>query len=123
MSSDSAMTTPFQVAVVMDRWSPDSAGGAASPPQRVHLPRLGRATGAAVPPRHDVQRRGGRAALRALHRLLRAGPRLADLLRPFLVDGLVSPAGATQMSFGAASSLHGDGVPPGDEMWPLTLLR
>ena len=38
-------------------------------------------------------------------------------------DGLVTPAGATQVSFGAASCLHDDGVPPGDEMLPLTLLR
>src|SRR4051812_37635652 len=124
MSSDSATTTPFQVAVAMPvanaRRGRPTPG---SPAQRVHLPGLGRTAGAAVPPGHDVQRGGGRAALRALDRLLRSGPCLADLLGPFLVDGLVSPAGAAKMSFGAASSLHDDGVPPGDEVFVVTLLR
>src|SRR5215218_3421844 len=110
MSSDSAMTSPFQVAVVMRRSSPCWRPRAASPAQRVHLPGLRGPAGAAVPPGHDAARRGARAALRALDGLLRAGPRLGDLLRPFLVDGLVSPTGAAQVSFCAASSLHGDGV-------------
>src|SRR4051794_8649653 len=100
MSSDSAITAPFQVAVVMPvanafRGRPTPC----SPAQRVHLPGLGRAAGAAVAPRHDAHRSGGRTALRALDRLLRSRPCLADLLRPFLVDGLVAPAGAAQMSF------------------------
>src|SRR5829696_8410870 len=111
MSSDWAMTTPFQVAVVMRRWSPSGAvGGGRSPAEGVHLPRLRRAAGPAVAPGDDVQRGRGRAALGTVDGLLRVCPRLADLLGPFLVDGLVAPAGAAQMGFGAASGPRSDGV-------------
>src|SRR5687768_3873526 len=113
MSSDSAMTVPFQVAVVM----PPSCAPAAterreSPAEGVHLPRLGRAAGPAVAPRDDVQRCGRLAALGAVDRVLRVRAGLADLLRPLLVEGPVTPAGATQMCFCAASRPVGDGVPP-----------
>src|SRR5687767_10234944 len=112
MSSDSAMTTPFQVAVVMPPSCATGADGGRSPAEGVHLPRLGRAAGPAVAPGDDVQRRGRLAALRAVDCVLRVGPRLGDLLRPLLVDGPVAPARATQMCFCAASRPVGDGVPP-----------
>ena len=128
MSSDSAITVPFQVAVVMGPSSPSGR-----PPDQadrgativllaravtsggVHLPRLGGAAGPAVAPADDVQRRGRRAAFGAVDRLLRVRPRLGDLLRPLLVDGPVTPTGATQVRFRAASRPCGDGVPPGEK--------
>ena len=89
-----------------------AAGGGRSPAEGVHLPRLGGAARAAVTPADDAQRRGRGAALGAVDRLLGVGSSLADLLRPLLVDGPVTPAGATQVCFCAASRPCGDGVPP-----------
>src|SRR5688572_1726663 len=113
MSSDSAITAPFQIAVVMPPCNDGRrTGSPASPAEGVHLPRLGGAAGTAVAPADDAQRRRRRAALGAVDRLLGVGPGLADLLRPLLVDGPVTPAGATQMCFCAASRPCRDGVPP-----------
>src|SRR5829696_4490755 len=105
MSSDLAITVTFQEAVVMLPLY-------ASPAEGVHLPRLRRPAGPAVPPGDDAQRRGRRPALGALDGVLRVGPRLGDVLGAFLVDRLVAPAGATQVCFSAASRPCGDGVPP-----------
>src|SRR3954469_4253550 len=113
MSSDSAMTTPFQVAVVMSCVNAKrTAGSPRSPAEGVHLPRLRRPACAAVPPRDDAQRRRRRTALGAVDDLLGVGPGVGDRRRPLLVDGLVTPAGAAQVSFCAASMRGGDGVPP-----------
>src|SRR3954469_21991637 len=115
MSSDSAITAPFQVAVVIP--VPNAPGGrptSRSPTQRVHLPGSGGPAGAAVSPGHDAQRARGLAALGALDGLLRMGARLLDLLGPFLVDLLVAPAGAAQVGFGASSRPVSDGVPPAE---------
>src|SRR3954447_13444860 len=125
MSSDSATTVPFQVAVVMSRYSPRlSTGRGRSPAEGVHLAGLRRPAGTAVAPGDDAQRCRRRAALGTVDGLLRVCPRLADLLGAFLVDGLVTPAGAPQMSFGAASGPGSDGVPPRQQRWcDLTILR
>src|SRR5687768_3206902 len=105
MSSDFAITVPFQEAVVMPPLY-------ASPAQGVHLPRLRRPAGPAVAPGHDAQRRGRRAALGAVDGVLRVGPRFGDLLGAFLVDRLVAPAGTSEVCFSAASRPCADGVPP-----------
>src|SRR3954447_18606585 len=113
MSSDSATTVPFQVAVVMRRSSPRRATDAGhSPAEGVHLARLRRPAGPAVTPGDDAQRGREGTALGAVDGLLGVCPGLTDLLRPSRVDGLVAPAGAAQMSFGAASGPRSDGVPP-----------
>src|SRR3954463_10313184 len=113
MSSDSAMTTPFQVAVVMPRVNAGrTAGSPRSPAEGVHLPRLRRPARAAVPPRDDAQRGGRRATLGAVDDLLSVGTGVGDRRRPLLVDGLVAPAGAAEMSFCAAPMSRGGGVPP-----------
>ena len=83
-----------------------------SPAQWVDAPGVRPVAGPAVPPVHQLQRRRRAAALRALDGLLRAGPRLADLLRALLVDGPVTPTGASQMCFRAASRPGSDGLPP-----------
>src|SRR3954452_829452 len=114
MSSDSAITVPFQEAVVMSSSNAGpTAASPASPAQGVHLPRLGRPAGAAVAPGHDAQLGGRAAALGAVDGVGGMGPRVGDVLRPLLVDALVAPAGATEVCFGAASMQRGDGVPPG----------
>src|SRR6476659_6566191 len=109
MSSDSAITTPFQLAVVMTganaRRRRPTPG---SPAQGVHLPRLRRPAGPAVPPRDDAQRGRRAAALGAVDDLLALGPGIGDRLRALLVDRLVAPAGAAQMCFCAASMRRGD---------------
>src|SRR5687767_8559137 len=117
MSSDVAITVPFQVAVDMPPLY-------LSPAKGVHLPRLRSPAGPAVAPRDDAQRGGRRAALGAVDGVLRVGPRLGDLLGAFLVDRPVAPAGASQVCFSASSRPCRDGVPPGrSEMFVLTLLR
>ena len=68
-------------------------------------------------PADDAQRRRGGPALGAVHRVLGVRPGLADLLGALLVDGPVTPAGASQMGFRAASGPCGDGVPPGSKSW------
>src|SRR3954468_6716900 len=114
MSSDSARTVPFQVAVVMRTMVPRVAARCRqSPAQGVDGARLRRPARPAVSPRDDAQRRRRLAALRALHRLGRMGPGGADLLAPLLVDRCVALAWATQMTLSAASTDDGNGVPPG----------
>src|SRR4051794_13969579 len=81
-----------------------------SPAGGVGQPGLRRAARPAVPPRDDGERRRPGTALRALDRLVRSGPGLADLAGPLFVDLLVSPTGATEMGFGAASTVFGDGI-------------
>jgi hypothetical protein len=82
-----------------------------SPAQGVGEACVGRPARATVAPRDDGQRRRRGAALGALDRLAAAGPGLADLPGPLLVDGLVAPARAPEMGFGAAAVVGGDGVP------------
>ena len=66
-------------------------------------------------PGDDAQRGGHLAALRALHRLARVLAGISTLPSALLVDARVTPAGATEMGFGAASG-NVNGVPPsGDE--------
>src|SRR5690242_9925520 len=110
MSSDSAMTTPFQIAAVVT--CVNAGRGPRSPvlpAEGVHLPRLRGPAGSAVTPRDDVQRGGRGAALGALDGLGALGPRFGDLAGPFLVDALVAAAGATQMGFGTSAVRRGDG--------------
>src|SRR5829696_3765430 len=112
MSSDSAITVPFQVAVAMAcATSPTHGAFRNSPAQRVHLPRLGRPAGTAVPPGDDAQWRRRDAALGALDGRTGLCPGGGDLGGSLLVDARVAPAGATEVSFSAASGLNG--VPPG----------
>src|SRR3954453_11006392 len=125
MSSDSAMTVPFQEAVVTEPMVPRPAascrtawcGGRGSPArcspaQGTDAPGLRSVARSAVRPGHQLQGCRRAAALGALDGLLRPGPRLADLLRALLVDGPVAPAGASQMCFRAVSRPGGDGEPP-----------
>src|SRR3954471_14896780 len=120
MSSDSAMTVPFQEAVVTEPMVPRPAascrtagcGGRCSPAQGTDAPGLRSVARSAVRPGHQLQRCRRAAALGALDGLLRPGPRLADLLRALLVDGPVAPAGASQMCFRAVYRPGGDGEPP-----------
>src|SRR4051795_9879825 len=125
MSSDSAMTVPFQEAVVTEPMVPRPAasgrtawGGGrgsparGSPAQGTDGPGLRAGAPPAVRPGHQLQGCRRAAALGALDGLLRPGPRLADLLRALLVDGPVAPAGASQMCFRAVSRPGGDGEPP-----------
>src|SRR4051794_13556410 len=113
MSSDSAITLPFQVAVVISGESPAAAVYSGSPAQRVGGPGLRGVAGPAVAPRHDPQRLRRLPALGALDGLVPPGAGVADLPRPFLVDGLVALARAAEVGFGASSSLDRNGVPPG----------
>jgi hypothetical protein len=94
-----------------DGGAPAPAGSdARSPAERVDQPGLRRAAGPAVAPRDDGQRRRRRPALRAVDRLARSVAGLGELAGPLLVDGLVAPAGAPEMGFGAASTVCGDGA-------------
>src|SRR3954453_18804605 len=117
MSSDFSITAPFQGAVVMpgrsaalNRLIPGRRG---SPAQRADAPGLRGVAGGAGAPGHQPQRGRGFPALGAVDELVRVGAGLADLLRAFLVDRLVAPAGAAEMVVRASSVLDRNGVPPG----------
>ena len=112
MNEAEAQQRPGTTLLGPPRWweRPGGTGPPVSPAQGVGQPGLGGAAGAAVAPREDRQRGGGGAALRAVDRLVRPGAGLGDLTGALLVDLLVAPAGATQVSYGAASTGCGDGA-------------